>query len=309
MTLTELRYLVAVAETRHFGRAAAACAVTQPTLSAGIKKLEDGLGVQLLERTSKRVALTRVGAQVVARARGVLEQCEGIESLARTNQAPLTGSFRLGVIPTLGPYLLPWWIPALRRRHRELELVLTEDLTDHLLEALRDHRVDAALLALPLDAEGLDSEPVFDEHFWLALPSRDSLAERKRVRQADLDGRRVLLLGEGHCLRDQALDVCAEVDLDPGVEDMRATSLETLYQLVRAGLGCTLLPALAVANRPRDRRVALRPFAKPVPSRRIAMVWRSSFPRVEECRLLAESLRESAPAECLEILGPLAARA
>jgi len=295
MTLTELRYLVTVAETRHFGRAAEACFVTQPTLSAGIKKLEETLGVQLLERTSKRVALTPVGEAVVEQARRVLDECRSIESIARRNQAPLSGRFQLGVIPTLGPYLLPWLLPPLRRAHPDLELVLREDLTDHLLSDLRSHAIDAALLALPLPAEDLRWQALFQEPFWLAVPADHALATRRRVRQRDLRGHRVLLLGEGHCFRDQALEVCHENGADSEAEDFRATSLETLYQMVRAGLGCTLLPALALRSRPRDKAVALHPFAPPAPSRRIALVWRASFPRPGDCALLAELVRKHLP--------------
>jgi LysR family hydrogen peroxide-inducible transcriptional activator len=295
MTLTELRYLVALAETRHFGRAAEACFVTQPTLSAGLKKLEDHLGVQLVERTSKRVALTPVGAAVVEQARCVLDECSAIESIAREGQEPLSGPFRLGVIPTLGPYTLPWMVPPLRKEHPELELILREDLTDHLLEALRSHAIDAALLALPIPGDDLRSEPVFDEPFWLAAPADHPLAARKRVRQSDLRGHRVLLLGEGHCFRDQALDVCNEVGADTEAEDFRATSLETLFQMVRAGLGCTLLPALALPAHAQDEAVALHPFTRPAPIRRIAVVWRKSFPRPRDCTLLAQSIRDHLP--------------
>lgn len=295
MTLTELRYLVALAETRHFGRAAEACSVTQPTLSAGLKKLEDHLGVQLVERTSKRVALTPVGSAVVEQARRVLDECTAIEAIAREGQEPLCGPFHLGVIPTLGPYTLPWMVPPLREAHPDLELILREDLTDHLLEALRSHAIDAALLALPIDGDDLRSEPVFEEPFWLAAPRNHPLANRKRVRQRDLRGHRVLLLGEGHCFRDQALDVCHEVGADTEAEDFRATSLETLYQMVRAGLGCTLLPALALPAHTRDDAVALHPFTRPAPTRRIAVVWRKSFPRPGDCTLLAQCIRDNLP--------------
>ncbi|MGH0035600.1 MAG: LysR substrate-binding domain-containing protein [Myxococcota bacterium] len=295
MTLTELRYLVALAETRHFGRAAEACFVTQPTLSAGLKKLEDHLGVQLVERTSKRVALTPVGAAVVDQARRVLDECTAIEAIAREGQEPLSGPFHLGVIPTLGPYTLPWVVPPLRAAHPELELTLREDLTDNLLEALRAHVVDAALLALPVPGDDLRSEAVFDEPFWLAAPADHPLAARKRVRQSDLQGHRVLLLGEGHCFRDQALEVCHEVGADSEAGDFRATSLETLFQMVRAGLGCTLLPALALPAHRGDEAVALHPFVRPAPMRRIAVVWRKSFPRPGDCALLAQSIREHLP--------------
>jgi LysR family hydrogen peroxide-inducible transcriptional activator len=303
MTLTELRYLVALAETRHFGRAAEACFVTQPTLSAGIKKLEDHLGVQLVERTSKRVALTPVGASVVDQARRVLDECQAIETIAREGQEPLSGPFRLGVIPTLGPYALPWLVPPLREAHPDLELVLREDFTDNLLEALRSHAIDAALLALPVPGDDLRAEPVFDEPFWLAAPVDHPLAARQRLRQSDLKGHRVLLLGEGHCFRDQALDVCHESGAQAESEDFRATSLETLFQMVRAGLGCTLLPALALPAHERDPAVALHPFVRPAPMRRIAVVWRKSFPRPGDCALLARSIRESLPEGLLRV-GP-----
>lgn len=295
MTLTELRYLVAVAETRHFGRAASSCAVTQPTLSAGIKKLEDHLGATLVERTSKRVALTPVGEDVVRQARIVLDEAARIEAIAARDRAPLVGPLQLGVIPTLGPYLLPWLVPALRRAHPKLELVLREDLTEHLLAGLREHALDAALLALPVPGAGLAWAELFDEPFWLALPSGHPLSARKRVRESDLTGHRVLLLAEGHCFRDQALAVCGQSAADGEGEDFQATSLETLYQMVRAGLGCTLLPALATQARGRDKGVSLHPFSRPVPSRVIALVWRASFPRSGDLGLLAATIRGHLP--------------
>jgi len=293
ITLTELRYVVAVADTGHFGRAAEECHVTQPTLSTQIKKLEEQLGVPLFERTSKRVRLTAAGQRIVDRARAILEEVRAIGDVARGHREPLAGPLRLGVIPTLGPYLLPWLLPALQAAFPRLHLVLQESLTATLLEELAAHRLDAALLALPVHAPGMVSTALFDEPFFVLVPSEHPLAARTQVRDTDLEGQRVLLLTEGHCLRDQALAICGD-QRSPHDDDFRATSLETLRHMVAAGLGCTLLPALAVPGLTADA-VAARPFRAPAPTRRIGLVWRRSFPDADALRVLADFIRARLP--------------
>jgi LysR family hydrogen peroxide-inducible transcriptional activator len=297
VTLAELRYVVALAEQRHFGRAAAACHVTQPTLSAQVKKLETTLGVRLFERTSKSVHPTTVGAEVVAAARTVLDGMDRIVDLAGRGRAPLSGPLRLGMIPTLGPYLLPRIAPLLARAFPELQLVFRELKTSDLLDEIARHQLDAGILALPVPDHGLQAAPLFDEPFWVVAPADHALARRKAVREADLEGERVLLLDEGHCLRDQALDICRRAGAEPSPgADFRATSIETLRHMVAAGMGVTLLPALALSPEEEQRaHVAVRPFAGAGPARRMALVWRRTHPRGSDHQRLAAFLRANLP--------------
>ncbi|MGY0505992.1 LysR substrate-binding domain-containing protein [Luteimonas sp. e5] len=276
MNLRDLKYLVALAEHRHFGKAAEASFVSQPTLSTQIRKLEEELGVQLFERAPRNVMLTPIGREVVARARLILGEAEGIHDLARRSRDPESGTLRLGAFPTLAPYFLPYAVPELHKRFPRLELLLVEDKSDALLEKLRDGQIDAALLALPVTDEQLHAEELFEEPFLLATSAQGSLAAQNTVSLDDLDAHALLLLEDGHCLRDQALDVCR---LSGAHEKagFRATSLETLRQMVAAGGGITLLPLLATRSpvaQPENLR--LLPFAGDAPSRRIALVWRRS---------------------------------
>lgn len=292
MTLQDLRYVVALAEYSHFGRAATACDVSQPTLSTQIKNLELHLGVTLFERTTKVVSVTAIGMEIVARARQVVEEADAILNIGRHVSGPLAGGFSLGVIPTLGPYVLPWLVPALKKHYPELRLVLREDLSAPLLERLGSHRLDAGLMALPVPDSALESLPLFDEPFWYAEPKGRRPAAAKVMREADLRGQRLLLLTEGHCLRDQALAICGtESPEDEG--NFRATSLETILQMVATGLGSTLLPAMA-CNEARSRSVRMRPLEDGV-GRRIGLVWRRSYPKPRDIHLLAQVLRDHLP--------------
>src|ERR1700732_451145 len=246
MTLRELRYLVALANRAHFGRAADDCHVSQPTLSTQIRKLEEYLGLTLIERNAKSFAFTGIGQEEVEKARRIIAEVDALLSSTRTPQGPLTGTLNLGVIPTLAPYFLPRLLPLVKSRYKQLQLVVHEDLTGHLLERLRGYQIDAALLALPLDGEDFEEFPLFDEPFWLACPPRHPLAPLKVVTEADLSGETMLLLADGDCLRGQGLAGRRRVGRDEeGNDDFRAASLETICQLVAAGFGCTLLPALA----------------------------------------------------------------
>ncbi len=292
MTLQDLRYLVALVDHGHFGRAAEACHVSQPTLSTQIKKLEEQLGVTLFERTNRSVRVTAFGEEVVSRARQILTDVEAIAGIGRRVSGPLAGAFSLGVIPTLGPYLLPWLVPALRREYPDLRLVVHEDLTASLLDRLMSHRLDAALVALPAGDDRLDGLALFDEPFWLAEPKGRKAPGKPVVTTDDLRGRRLLLLTEGHCLRDQALSLCQTPDRDADA-DFRATSLETIRQMVATGMGSTLLPAMACGE-VRGRGVTLRPLEEGV-GRRIGLVWRRSFPRVRDLHLLAKTLQGHLP--------------
>lgn len=294
ITLSELRYIVAVAETRHFGRAADACHVTQPTLSAQVMKLERTLGVTLFERSPKGVRVTAVGEELVREARSVLEGTQRLLDLAQGQHEALNGTLRLGVIPTLAPYLLPWLVKPLAKRFPKLRLVYRELKTSDVLGELEEHRLDCGLLALPA-GPGLVSDALFDEPFWLLVPRAHALSTRKEVSEKDLADERVLLLDEGHCFREQALSLCARAgaQVPSGEGDFRATSIETLRQMVAAGMGTTLVPALALANEARGA-VAI-PFREGGPARRMGLCWRGTHPRGRDHRLLAEFLREALP--------------
>ena len=279
LKLKDLRYLVAVADQRHFGRAAAHCFVSQPTLSAQLKKLEESLGVQLIERAPNNVSLTVAGEQIVARARRILEATDEVVTLARSQRDPLAGRLRVAFLPTIGPYLLPHVAPAVRKALPRLQLRLYEYQTGLMLEKLHAGELDMGVLALPVDLAGLEARELYREPFTVALPERHALAARDSVRLADLKGETLLLLEEGHCLRDQALEVCARAGTRDA-QDFRATSLETLRQMVATGAGITLLPELAGRGAYRNARgVVLRPFTKPAPVRHIGALWRKSTTR------------------------------
>jgi LysR family hydrogen peroxide-inducible transcriptional activator len=296
MTLQELRYLVAVAEEGQVARAAERCHVGQPTLSTQLKKLEDTLGVQLFERGPRGLKPTAAGAPIIAQARIVLEEAQKLRELARTAQDPMAGALRVGAIPTLGPYLLPYLLPAIRKTYPKLRLLLSESLTAQLLEALHKHTLDAALLALPVAHAGLETMELFREPFELALPVGHRLAKKKHAQPQDLADENLLLLVEGHCLRDQALDVCG-TSMRASREEVQATSLETLRQMVAAGIGCTLLPRLSTLGgaRPDKRLIELRPFTAPEPARLIGLVWRVRGARAEAARRLGELIRAHLP--------------
>jgi LysR family hydrogen peroxide-inducible transcriptional activator len=299
MNLRDLRYLVALAEHKHFGRAASASFVSQPTLSTQIKKLEEELGVALVERAPRRVLLTEVGREIVQRAREVLNEVEQIRAAARRTRDPESGTVRLGIFPTLGPYLLPHVIPTIRRRFPRLELLLIEEKTEFVLRRLREGHLDAGILALPIHDDQLHQEFLFEEDFVLAVPKGHKLATRQTLKLGDLADQNLLLLEDGHCLRDQALEVC---QLAGAVErsGFRATSLETLRQMVAAGVGITLLPTLAVKPPvARSADIQLIEFRDHAPSRRIAMVWRKSSAIARFLKLLA-GLFQALPRELLD---------
>jgi len=303
MTLNELRYIVAVADQRHFGKAASACCVSQPTLSTQIRKLEEQLGVTLFERTNKSVQPTPVGGQVVQKARRVLDEIEDIRVMCRGEMRPLCGARTLGVIPTLAPYLLPRLLPPMRVRYPELELIVVEDITERLIGRLMEHSLDVAAVALPTGVDDLIEIPVFDEPFLVACPADHRLASADAIGLDELEDEPILYLADGHCLREQALAICGGARNGHGQrEDFRATSLETLRHLVAAGLGFTLLPALAIPDQEGALAgIAVRPFAGTA-SRRIGLICRHTYPHADELRLLAGAIVDHLP----ETVSPIA---
>jgi LysR family hydrogen peroxide-inducible transcriptional activator len=270
---------VALADTGHFGKAAERTFVSQPTLSAQLKKLEEYLGVKLVERQPKNVQLTDVGKQIVVRARRMLDEGDEIIALARNNTDPFAGKLKIGLIPTIGPYLLPRVMQRIRKSLPQLGLMLYEHQTESLLKRLRDGEVDLGILALPVAQDGLDTRVLYEEAFTVALPNEHPLAAKSSIKVSDLKGQTLLLLEDGHCLREQALEVCSRIGVREA-EDFRATSLETLRQMVVAGLGITLLPETAVESPFGSQRgLAIRPFTKPAPTRTVGGVWRKSSTR------------------------------
>ena len=295
-SIRQLEYLVALAGTRHFGKAAKACAVTQPALSLQIRQLEELLGVRLFERGRRQVLITPAGARVIERAREALRGVDDVLDEARAAQRPLTGRLGLGVIPTIAPYWLPRALPAVRAAHPELELLLREDQTQRIVARLRAGELELLLLALPIEGDDLETLPLLEEPFVLALPEAHALARgRGALPESALEGEPVVLLEEGHCLRAQALALCDAA----GAREtgrVQATSLGTLVQMVANGLGITLLPAssLEVEARP-GSGIALRALAAPTPGRTLGLAWRRGSARATEFRALGEILARHAP--------------
>jgi LysR family hydrogen peroxide-inducible transcriptional activator len=285
MTLTELRYLVAVARERHFGKAAEACFVSQPTLSVAIKKLEEELDVKLFERGSNEVTATPLGLEIVRQAQVVLEQVADLKEIARRGNDPVSGPLRLGVIYTIAPYLLPDLVRLSIARAPQMPLILQENFTVKLLEMLRAGEIDVAVLAEPFPDAGLATAALYDEPFQIAVPKKHPLARRKRISAEELKNETLLLLGTGHCFRDHVLEVCPEYagfssNADGIRKSFEGSSLETIKYMVAAGMGVTVVPQLSVPAEP-DRHIAYIPFADPVPTRRIVLAWRRSFTRYE----------------------------
>jgi LysR family hydrogen peroxide-inducible transcriptional activator len=285
MTLTELKYIVAVARERHFGRAAEACFVSQPTLSVAIKKLEEELGVQLFERGGAEVSVTPIGMQIVEQAQRVLEQTHSIREIAAQGKDPLAGPLRVGVIYTIGPYLLPLLVPAIIEHAPQMPLLLQENFTVKLLELLRQGEIDVAILAEPFPDNGLVTQALYDEPFVVAVPRGHPWCGRGSIQSVELKQQTMLLLGTGHCFRDQVLEVCPELSrysqASAGIQKtFEGSSLETIRHMVASGVGVTVLPVTAVPAT-KDSLLVYVPFEAPAPTRRVVLAWRKSYPRIE----------------------------
>lgn len=297
MTLTEFRYIVAVARELHFGRAAQACYVSQPTLSVAIRKLEEELGVVLFERSQTDISITPIGARIVDQARKVLAETETLKHLAQLAQDPFKEPLRLGVIHTIGPYLLPHIVPALHRKAPTLPLHIEESMTASLSELLKTGELDAVLLSLPFEEPGIAIIPLYDEPFQVVMPKGHALEAKDSIDVHDLAQETALLLGVGHCFRDQILDFCPELNRRQGFSAdarkvLQGGSLETIRLMIASGAGISVFPCTAVsaANYP-HKLLSIRPFSEPVPMRRVAIAWRKSSPRQQVIQLLAETIK------------------
>jgi len=296
MTLTELRYIVAVAQERHFGHAARVCHVSQPTLSIAIKKLEEELGVQLFERQSGDISVTPVGERIIEQAQRTLEAAEGVRVAAQQGKDQLAGPVRIGAIYTIGPYLFPDLIPRLRKHAPDMPLVIEENYTAVLAEKLKRGDLDVIIISLPFSDQGLLTLPLYEEPFVVVLPASHPLTQRKTIKSQLLEEESVLLLGAGHCFRDQVLEACPACLPKPGLRDdlsnsVAGSSLETIRHMVVSGLGVTVLPCTAAgADRYSQRLLSIRRFTRPVPARTVALAWRVSFPRPKVIDAISQSV-------------------
>ena len=312
MTLTELKYIVAVARERHFGRAAEACFVSQPTLSVAIKKLEDELGVTIFERGGSEIGVTPVGQQLVSQAQKVLEESSNFKEIARLGNDPLAGPLRVGIIHTIGPYLLPKLVPKQIERTPQMPLILQENFTQRLIELLRQGEIDCAIMALPLPETGLVTQDLYDEQFIVVTPASHVWASRQSISAEDLKQQNMLLLGSGHCFRDQVLEVCPELSrfaaTSEGIQrTFEGSSLETIRHMVAAGIGITVMPMSAVQMYDRNNALlSYIPFERPVPNRRVVLAWRKSFPRLSAVAALADAVY-ACELEGVEMLKPVTA--
>lgn len=300
MNLNELRYIVAVARELNFRRAAERCFVSQPALSLAIRKLEDELGVQVFERSKTVVSLTPIGARVVEQAQRTLEAAARVKEVASQGRDPLSGMLKLGVIYTIGPYLLPELIPLLKKRAPDMPLEVEENTTGNLEQQLRNGRLDVIVIALPFGGPGIATRALYDEPFKMVVPADHPLGGRRSIRPAELSGEHVLLLNSGHCFSNQVVEACPELSRRGG-ETQQGNSLETIRNMVASGLGVTVLPCSATGEKYRNRLLKVLPFTQPPPSRRVALAWRSSFSREKAIHALAAAV-QAVKLHCLEML-------
>ncbi len=297
MTLTELRYIVAAARERHFGKAASACHVSQPTLSVAIKKLEEELEVSIFERGTSEISLSPVGERIVQQAQQALEAADNVKQVALHGKNQLAGPLRIGAIYTIGPYLYPELIPLLRKAAPEMPLVVEENYTSVLTEKLKQGDLDVIVIALPFTKQGIVSQPLYEEPFVVLLPSSHPLTARKTISSSLLEDENVLLLGKGHCFRDHVLDACPACVPKPGLigdlpHTIEGSSLETIRHMVVSGLGITVLPCTAAgAHSYSQRLLTIRRFSNPVPHRTVALAWRVSFPRPRVIDTINQAIR------------------
>lgn len=298
MTLTELRYIVSLARERHFGRAAAKCHVSQPTLSVALKKVEQRHGLVLFERSSADVRPTPVGAQIAQQAERVLEEASRLKEIAAQGKDPLSGPLRLGVIYTIAPYLLPRLIPALHARAPHMPIYLQENFTVNLAEQLRRGDLDAIIVALPFNEPGIVARPVYDEPFCVALPEGHPLASAKNILPEAIAAENLLLLGSGNCFRDQVVQACPQLSRPGGIDNaIEGSSLETVRYMVASGVGISVVPLSAAKSWAQNETdISFRSFAEPCPSRRVIVAWRASFPRGAAIDILSAAIRRAAPA-------------
>lgn len=297
MTLTELKYIVALARERHFGRAAEFCSISQPSLSVAVRKLEEELGVKVFERRSQEISLTPIGEAIVEQAQKVLLEVKRVEELAEQGKDPLCGPLRLGVIFTISPYLTPALVHQMQQDAPTMPLMLTENYTDELLVQLQEGKIDAAIMALPIYEPGLMIAPLYDEDFVVAVPSSHDWANRESVQRDEIQGENLLLLGKGHCLRDQILSVCPETSAKRGLAStiqrtVEGSSLLTIHHMVAQGLGITVLPSTALKETNGDSAISAVPFEAPAPSRRVIIVWRRSYNRTPAIEAIRAAVRK-----------------
>jgi LysR family transcriptional regulator, hydrogen peroxide-inducible genes activator len=293
LTLTELRYIVAVARERHFGHAAEACFVSQPTLSVAVKKLEEELGVPLFERGPGEITVTPAGQRIIEQAQRVLEEASRIKEIAAAGRDPIAGPVRLGAIYTIGPYLLPKLVPILRKAAPTMQLLIQENFTHRLGEMLKSGEVDAMLIALPYEDAGVVTRALYDEPFFVAVPKGHPWETRKKVTTEELTDESLLLLGEGHCFRDQVLEICHTIrakERSGLSRTVEGGSLETIRQMVAGGVGITVLPATSISPGTNNDLIRILPFARPAPVRRVGLAWRRSFPRPEAIEALCKAI-------------------
>jgi len=305
MTLTELRYIVAVSQKNHFGKAAQACFVSQPTLSIAIKKLEEELGIRLFERSSKNeIRITEIGQQIIDQAQIVLQQAQILGEIAQQGKDPLTGQFKLGVIYTIGPYLLPSLIPKLRETAPNLKLIIEENFTANLFQSLKQGTLDAIVISYPFDEAGIETAALYQEPFIVALPRNHEWKDRKQIRPEDLASQDLMLLGSGHCFRDQVIEACP--NCMSGDSELTRTleggSLETIRHMVAAGTGITVLPHTSMLhNQHHESLIEIRPFTEPSPCRTVAIAWRKHYPRKEAIATIRDTIQTS-PLKGVEII-------
>jgi len=309
MTLTELRYIVAVAQKNHFGKAAQACFVSQPTLSIAIKKLEEELGIRLFERSSKNeIRITEIGQQVIDQAHIVLQQAQILSEIAQQGKDPLAGKFRLGVIYTIGPYLLPSLIPRLRETAPDLKLIIEENFTANLFQSLKQGTLDAIIISYPFDEPGIETAALYQEPFVVALPRNHEWKNRAQIRPEELASQDLMLLGAGHCFREQVIKACP--NCMSGDSELTRTleggSLETILHMVAAGTGITVLLRTSVLHSQRhESLIEMKPFTRPSPSRTVAIAWRKHYPRKEAISTIRETIQTS-PLEGVDIIRAVA---